>query len=84
MPWLDKLYVTASLNSGHTKAQLDGFDQPADEQAPACPMAVERLRYQEQGTVLTEGCNLLEHALEEEKSIFERHILIERRRARSQ
>jgi hypothetical protein len=78
------LYVTTSLNGVYPNAQLDGLDQLADEQGPACPMSVECLRHEEQGAAFAEDGNLLEHALEEEKGIFERHILIEKRRAGSQ
>jgi hypothetical protein len=84
VPRLDKLYVTASLYSGHTNAQLDGFHQLAGEQGPACPIAVECLRHEEQGAAYAEGFNRSEHALEEEKGIFERHILIKKRRAGAQ
>jgi hypothetical protein len=83
-PRLDKLYVTASLHGGHTNSQLNGFHQLADEQGPACPIAVECLRHQEQWASCAEGFNPSEHSLEEEKGIFERYILIKKRRAGAQ
>jgi hypothetical protein len=42
-------------------------------------MAVECLRHQEQRAACAEGFNRSQQALEEEKGIFERHILIKKR-----
>jgi hypothetical protein len=83
-PRLDELYVTASLNGGDTQTQLDGLDQLAYEQRPARPRAIERLRHEEQGTARAQGIDLPKHAPEEEKSVFERDILVKKCRAGSQ
>ena len=84
VPRLDKLYVKATCNGRHTHAELDGLDECTDEYGSPCPMPVEGLRYEEQGAVLAEGFKLTEHPLEEEKGIFERHMLIKKGRTGSQ
>jgi hypothetical protein len=76
---LNKLHVTTSFNGIHTHAQLDGFDEFADECGSTGLMPVEGLGDEEQGAALAEGFNLPEHPLEEEKDLFEGHILIEKR-----
>jgi hypothetical protein len=47
-------------------------------------MAVERLRRKEQGTACAEGSDLPKQALEKEKGILERYVLVKKRRAGSQ
>jgi hypothetical protein len=47
-------------------------------------MSVEGLGDEEQGAALAEGFEFAEHPLEEEKDLFEGHVLVEKRRARPQ
>lgn len=70
--------MATTFHGSHADPYLDGAHQLADECDPTATTRVEQLRHEEQRTAITHITNLAERALEEEKRIFERDILVEK------